>query len=115
MSLEIKIDIPPGLSSNSDLIPYFQEQLGRLADALDRDVSDFDKKAQIDEIHVRKIEVTSEGIAVTYELRFSAFYACSDLDYRGRHERVLPGRRNGDFWIFQPHCPLPARSTLDEL
>ena len=114
MSLEIKIEIPPENTDAADLVAYFQERLSMLADAIDRNVADFDERAQIDEIHVTKAEVSGECLTVTYELRFSAFYACSEIDYRGHHQRILSGHRVGDFWIFQPHQPTPSRSTLDE-
>ena len=115
MSSKIRIETPEDDSDIAGLIILFQERVTELAPALDCDVADFDERARIDEIHIRAVDIEGDSIAITYELLFSAFYACSDIDYAGHHQRVVSGRREGDLWVFSPHVSLPPRSTLDEL
>jgi len=114
MSSEIKIEILATETSIEDLIGCFQNQLGILADAMDFDVANFDERAQIDQVQIRNAEVDGDSISLTYELRFSAYYGCSELNYAGHHQRTLLGRRDGGFWIFPQQLPLPSRSTLEE-
>ena len=59
-------------------------------------------------------ELSGDRIALNYVVSWTAFHACDDRRFGGRHARVLRGRVQGGEWVFERADPPPARDTLDE-
>ncbi len=113
MSTVIQIPVPPSEDSLS-LVRFAQESVAQLLPAMDLEVTEFDSKAQVDQIEILSVDAKAESILITFHLKFSASYTCSGIDYAGTHIRTLRGSREDNLWIFPAHQPTPSRSTVDE-
>lgn len=109
------VRLPAGfLDDSSDAVTCVRLRLNDLRPAMDLDVSDFDPKAQIDSCEMLSVRSTEGSIEICYQLRFSASYTCSDIEFAGNHKRTLRGVREGDFWVFESRPSFESRSTVDE-
>ena len=113
---QIRVRIPSAGQDNApDLVSYFNAQLeGEFAQAIDWSVWEFDERAQVDELAVVGVQVDGLTVQVTYEIQFSAYYGCSDMDYADVDERVIHGVQVGPDWQFQRHVPVPPRTPFEE-
>lgn len=102
------------LTDSPDAVACVRLRLAELAPAMDLDVSDFDSKAQIDSCEVISVKTSQHSIEICYQLKFSASYTCSDIEFAGTHQRTLRGVLDRDFWIFESRPPVESRSTVDE-
>lgn len=102
------------LNDAGDEVAGVRRRLAELASVMDLDVSDFDSKAQIDLIEVVSVSTSQDTIEICYELRFSASYTCTDIEFAGTHQRTLRGVRDGGFWVFESRPDVETRSTADE-
>lgn len=113
MTADVKIAIPN--EEDIDLVAYFQDHVeSDFACAIDYGVSEFDERAQIDDIQVTDVVINGDAIEVMYEIEFSAHYGCRDKDYTDTTERSIHGRRVAGAWVFARHIPPPPRSTHEE-
>ena len=102
------------LGDSRDAVACVRHWLAELAPVIDLDVSDFDSKAQIDSCEILSVRSTEGSIEICYQLKFSASYTCSDIEFAGTHHRTLRGVREGDFWVFESLPTVESRSTVDE-
>lgn len=102
------------LNESDDAVACVCDRLAELAPVMDLDVSDFDSKAQIESCEVISVKTSQDIIEISYELRFSASYTCTDIEFAGTHQRTLRGVRDSDFWVFESRPSVESRSTLDE-
>ena len=102
------------LSDSCDVVACVSRRLNDLRPAMDLDVSEFDSKAQIDSCEIVSVKCTEGSIEICYQLKFSASYTCSDIEFAGTHQRTLRGVREGNFWVFEPPPSVESRSTVDE-
>lgn len=113
MASVVEIAIPD--EEDIDLTAYFQDHVeSDFACAIDHGVSEFDERAQIDDIQVTDVVITGDSIEVMYEVEFSAHYGCRDKNYSGTSQRSIHGRRVAGDWVFARHIPPPSRSTHEE-
>ena len=109
------VRLPAGfLTDSHDAVVCVRRRLNDLRPAMDFDVSDIDSKAQIDSCEILSVTSTEGSIEISYQLKFSASYTCSDIEFAGTHQRTLRGVREGDFWVFQSRPSVESRSTVDE-
>ena len=114
----VRIQIPVDEDEDNplDLVAFFQERLeSDLAPAIDYGVTEFDERATINNIECTDVVANDDSVIVTYEVSFSAYYGCSDMDYANTDKRTVRGRRVENTWVFPLHVPPPTRSTHDEL
>ena len=102
------------VNDSHDAVACVCRRLNELAPVIDLDVSDFDSKAQIDSCEILSVRSTEGSIEICYQLKFSASYTCSDIEFAGTHHRTLRGVRDGDFWVFESLPSVESRSTVDE-
>lgn len=113
MSSHIEIEVPD--DEDVILVEYFQEQIeGEFRTAMDFGVAKFDDRAQLDDIQVADVVLMDDMIEVTYDVKFSAYYGCRDMDYVDTDERTIRGRCVGNAWVFSRHVSPPPRSTDEE-
>jgi hypothetical protein len=113
MSQTIRIPVPP--DGEYDLLDYFSDLLDEeFGEVIDFGVSEFDDRAQTDEIRVTSVVEQTDSITVHYEIDISAHYGCSDMDYAKTVPRTSRGVRDGPDWVFQRYVQPPRRSTHDE-
>ena len=102
------------LNDFHDAVACVRHRLAELAPVMDLDVSDFDAKAQIDSCEVISVKTGQDTIEICYELKFSASYTCTDIEFAGTHQRTLRGVLDGDSWVFESCPTIESRSTVDE-
>ena len=102
------------LNDSHDAVACVRHRMAELAPVIDLDVSDFDSKAQIDSCEVISVKTGQDTIEICYQLKFSASYTCSDIEFVGTHQRTVRGLREGDFWVFESRPSVESRSTVDE-
>ncbi|MFO0999809.1 MAG: hypothetical protein U0936_05710 [Planctomycetaceae bacterium] len=102
------------LNDSHDVVACVRRRLAELEPVIDLDVSDFDSKAKIDSCEVISVQTSENAIEICYELKFSASYTCTDIEFAGTHQRILRGVRDGDFWVFESCPSFESRSTVDE-
>lgn len=96
---------------------YFQDACdsGDFKDALDTDVSVHHDRAVIDWITITDVEVKDNGdVNVHYEVEYSWYLGCSDMDGADRMEDCVAGIKDGEFWRFERFVPQERRSTHEE-
>ncbi|WP_157314955.1 hypothetical protein [Chitinibacter sp. GC72] len=105
MSQSICLQLPSAGDGQATQVnqAYITSQLEILRAAMDLDVSDYDELAQLDEIIITAVTLDRQAVKIDYQLRFSAFYGCQDIEYHGCCQRVLRGRREGHCLLFTPY------------
>jgi hypothetical protein len=122
---QIRVPIPADLSRDA-LLEYFgnlmdihepmhdyegDEDTSRLLRALDLDVGD---REQVDGLEVEEVEVSADGVHVSYALDISAYLGCRDMNYANRDHRTVSGTTDGGDWVFEIFVSPPSRSTDEE-
>lgn len=122
---QIRVPIPEDLSREF-LLEYFSnlmevmpqdheyegdEDTGKLANALDLDIGD---REEIEGIEIEEVEVSPDGVFVSFALEISAYLGCSDLNYNNVEHRTVRGITDGNEWVFDIFLSPPARSTHEE-
>lgn len=117
MSQSIRLQLPSAGDDQAEQAnqAYIASQLEILRVAMDLDVSDYDELAQLDEIIITAVTLNQQGVKIDYQLRFSAFYGCQDIDYHGHCQRVLRGRREGNGLLFMPYIAPDSADGADML
>ncbi|WP_348946433.1 hypothetical protein ABHF33_07805 [Chitinibacter sp. FCG-7] len=117
MNQSIRLQLPSSGDDQAEQVnqTYIASQLEILRAAMDLDVSDYDELAQLDEIIITAITLDQQAVKIDYQLRFSAFYGCQDIDYHGSCQRVLRGRREGNCLLFTPYTAPDSADGADAL
>ena len=84
------------------------------SDALDHDVSHIDQRAQVYAVQVTNVDINDSQIAVTYELKYSIYNGCKDMDVQDAEELHVFGDLTDEGWAFDEHVPPPKRTTVNE-
>lgn len=84
------------------------------SDALDHDVSHIDQRAQVHAVRIRDVDISGSQIEVTYELEYSIYNGCKDMDVQDAEELRVFGDLTDEGWAFDEHVPPPKRTTVDE-
>ena len=82
--------------------------------ALDLDVSHIDRVAQMDAAQITNVDINGTSIAVDYDVEYSIYRGCSDMNVQGVEELHVFGELTDEGWVFDEHVPPPKRSTVDE-
>jgi len=113
----------PVMDDDTDLADFFAGQLrnefgelrGNFLQAIDTDVSVHNDRAVLDDALIEEVEIDADGnVLVEYQLEFSWYYGCSNMDGSDEACGSVRGMRAGDKWIFEIPKPQERRSTLDE-
>ncbi len=113
MTNVVRIEIPE--DEDIDLVSYFQDLIeSDLSSAIDFGVREFDERAQLDSIECTDVLVNGDEVLLTYQVEFSAYYGCSDMDYCDTDERTVRGRKDGNEWVFPVYVAPPSRTTDEE-
>lgn len=109
--------IVPALRTAREMETHLQSLIddgSDFQDALDQDVSHIDQRAQIDAVRVTHVDIHDSRISVTYELEYSIYNGCKDMDVQDAEELHVFGDLTDEGWAFDEHVPPPKRSTVDE-
>ena len=113
MDTFIIIEAPSGVN-DEEIKNFLTDNIESLYDAMDLQVNHLDDRAQVDDIQITEIELTSDTIHIEYCVEYSAFHGCRDANYVDEDQRSVEGSRNGNKFIFEKFIPPPARSTHEE-
>jgi len=113
MDTFIIIEAPSGVN-DEEIKNFLTDNIESLYDAMDIQVNHLDDRAQVDDIQITEIELTSDTIHIEYCVEYSAFHGCRDANYVDEDQRSVEGSRNGNKFIFEKFIPPPARSTHEE-
>lgn len=84
------------------------------SDALDHDVSHIDQRAQVHAVRVTQVDINGSDIEVTYELEYSIYNGCRDMNVVDSEKLHVFGELTDEGWAFDEHVPPPKRDTVDE-
>ena len=84
------------------------------SNALDRDVSHIDQRAYVDAVRVTGVDITGSLIEVTYDVEYSIYNGCKDMNFQEAEELHVFGDLTSEGWQFEEHVPPPKRTTVDE-
>jgi len=84
------------------------------SDALDHDVSHIDQRAQVYAVRVTDVDINGSQIEVTYELGYSIYNGCKNMNVQDAEELHVFGDLTDEGWAFEKHVPLPKRTTHEE-
>jgi len=102
----------PGYVEEDEFGSYFRDIIDDLRPAMDLELED--DRAQIDEIEIETFALFDDVVHIEYEIRYSAYYGCKDMDYANEDQRVVSGQRTGRSFEFEVFVPSPMRSTFEE-
>ena len=110
--------IVPALPTATEM----EHQLQALADdeesafrgALDLDVSHIDMLAEVYGVRITDVSIDGETIVVSYEVDYSIYNGCKDMEVDDSEEGFVKGVLIADGWLFEEFVPPPRRSTVDE-
>ncbi|QLG87978.1 hypothetical protein HQ393_06715 [Chitinibacter bivalviorum] len=117
MSADLVLSIPPAIDlakNPAELGDYIRTELHQLHAALDLIVNEQDELALLDQLILGDITVGADQIVIEYQVCFSSYHACRNLQYSDCEHRSLRGVRQGNTLSFKPYTPPPCRSTADE-
>lgn len=83
-------------------------------EAMDLSGDYFDRRSQVDRVHITSIEILQAQIVITYEVNYSGFHPCKDLHYSETAIRSLAGQRKQNLLTFAKPLSLERLSTCDE-
>lgn len=111
----VRVEIPDWVEDDDDEIAsYLADNKDDYEDALDQTANIHDDRSQVDDVTVTSVDVTTHTVVVSYDVDFSAYHGCRDLNYADTHDRQIVGRREGRAIIFEKFAPQPPRSTYEE-
>jgi len=84
------------------------------SNALDFDVSHIDQRAQVGAVRVTNVDITGALIEVTYDVEYSIYNGCEDMNVQDAEELHVFGELTSGGWEFEKHVPPPKRTTVDE-
>ena len=113
MSETLRFEIPEWVEEDN-VADYIAENVDKYTDALDHTASEHDERAQVDEISVTNVELTEHGVTIYYDVEFSAYHGCRDMNYAETDDRFITGIREGRILTFEKHIYPPPRSTYEE-
>jgi hypothetical protein len=113
MDTQLIIDLPDGLD-DEELKDYLMANVEDLYPAMDLEVNDFDDRAQVDDVTITQIDLTSDSINIEYDVEYSAYHGCRDANYADADQREIAGERIGNKFIFDTFSPPPKRTTYEE-
>ena len=87
----ITIEVPNGFN-DEEIKNYLTENIESLYAAMDFEVNHFDDRAQVDDIQITEIELTSDTIYIEYNVQYSAYHGCRDANYVDEDQREVEGR-----------------------
>jgi len=101
------------------LVAYFsklldEDNISDFCEALDYDVTQFDDRAHLDELSISSVEVDGDTVTVQYDVAWSAYYGCSDMNQQDFDDREVFGEKDGDHWVFEVYKAPAKRSTFEE-
>ena len=82
--------------------------------ALDLDVSHIDMRAKAYGVRITDVSIDGEAIGVSYEVDYSVYNGCNDMDIDDSEEGFVEGVLTDGGWEFEEFIPPPKRTTLDE-
>lgn len=82
--------------------------------ALDLDVSHIDNRAEAYGVRITDVDMDATSISVSYEVDYSIYNGCKDMDIDDSEELFVSGVRTTDGWVFDESIPHPKRTTADE-
>lgn len=84
------------------------------SNVLDHDVSHIDQRAQVHAVRVTQVDINGSDIEVAYELEYSIYNGCKDMDIVDSDELHVFGELTDEGWAFDEHVPPPKRDTVEE-
>lgn len=106
--------LPTAKEMEKHLQSLIDDDESDFANALDYDVSHIDLRAQVYAVRVTQVEIHGSRIVVTYELEYSIYNGCADMDVQDSEELHVHGDLTADGWAFNEHVPPHKRSTVEE-
>lgn len=82
--------------------------------ALDFDVSHINQRAEVYGIRITAVDMDETSIGVSYEVDYSIYNGCKDMDIDDSENVFVTGVRTADGWAFEEFVPPPKRTTVDE-
>ncbi len=114
MSKIIVPALPTAREMEELLQSLINDQESNFSDALDHDVSHIDQRAYVYSVRITDVDISGSQIAVTYELDYSIYNGCKDMNVEDAEELHVFGEMTDEGWAFNEHVPPPKRSTVDE-
>lgn len=104
----------PGNLEEDEFTDFITDNIEALYDAMDITANEHDNRSQVDDIRVTGIQLNENSVTINYEVEYSAYHGCRDINYTDTDEREAHGERQGSLLIFEKFTPPPPRSTHDE-
>jgi hypothetical protein len=89
------------------------EQSG-FRNALDLDVSHVDMRAEAYGVRIINVDLHENTISVHYEVDYSIYHGCKDMDNDDSEDRFVSGVRTAKGSEYDEFVPHPGRTTFDE-
>ncbi len=93
---------------------HINDEESDFSNVLDHDVSHIDQRAQAHDVQVTEVNIEGSQIEVVYDVEYSIYNGCKDMDVQDAVERRVFGEKTAGGWTFNEHVPPPKRSTMDE-
>lgn len=113
MPKAVRFEIPVWVEE-AKIADYISNNMHEYSDALDKSASEHDDRAEVDEIIVTNVELEEDSVFIYYDVEFSAYYGCRDMNYSDTDEREICGTRKGRVFTFEKYIPPPKRTTFEE-
>jgi hypothetical protein len=112
---EIRFEIPEWVEEDEEALKdYIVDNYEKFADALDYTANDHDDRAVVDEVRITHVDLGEDFVGISYEVDYSAYHGCRDMNYADTHERFVRGRREKREFVFKKFMHPPRRSTFEE-
>lgn len=113
MTNTIQFELPNSLEED-EFADFITDNIEALYDAMDITANEHDSRSQVDDIRVTNIQLNESHVTINYEVEYSAYHGCRDINYADTDEREAHGERRGNLLIFGKFVPSQLRSTHDE-
>ena len=104
----------PDYFSDDEIKDYLVSNITDLYEAMDLEVDDSDDRAQLNEVTVTQITLRPDSIDIEFDVEYSAYYGCKDMDYSDEDSRSIAGYRKGNTFTFDKFIAPPKRTTYEE-
>lgn len=106
--------LPTAMEMERLLQSLIDDNESDFSNALDHDVSNIDQRAQVHAVRITDVDISGPQIAVTYDLEYSIYNGCKDMNVEDAEELHVFGELTDEGWEFDEHVPPPKRTTVDE-
>jgi hypothetical protein len=108
IELELRDDL-----DEDDYKDFLSANMDQFREALDQSANPHDHLSNVDRIEITAVQVYPSYVVIEYQVEYSAYHGCRDVNYVDTDDRDIVAEREGNLLVFEKFR-YPERMAPDE-